>query len=527
MTSFAREFSCPSKLVVCFCSRRPALPQPVRCCRGSLGADVNSQIRMAVDRLQRPRRQPYRRLQGSPGRAVRLRSSVLGKAAEKFEKDNGRKLDQVTDFRQLLDRKDIDAISIATPNHTHSLIAHSRRAGRQGRVLREAGQPLRVGRPAAGERAEEVQPHHSMRHAGPLAARRIQGSRRVRAQRQARQDSVRHRHVLQAAARHRQARQAARRFRSTSITTCGAARRRRSICIGPSCTTIGTGTTTPATATWATRASTRWTSPAGSIGVEDALAARGQLRRPARLRRRRQLGQHASRAARLSRVPADLRNPRPAQVEGRSGELGRSMDNFKGSQIGVVVQCENGYVVSTDVVRRSAGVRQRRQGNRSAGTAAATIFENFLAAVQSRKRERSERRRAGRATCPAPCATRAASRTSWASRAPAKEILRRSSKNERLRDAVERMFAHLQGQRGRTSTSRSSRQASWLEMDPQTERFTNNQPPTKCSAATTANRSSSRKSRNSNSLHHEGTTKARTRTNLPGFCGAVILSLYP
>jgi predicted dehydrogenase len=34
----------------------------------------------------------------------------------------GMKLDKYTDFRKLLERKDIDAVSIATPNHTHALI---------------------------------------------------------------------------------------------------------------------------------------------------------------------------------------------------------------------------------------------------------------------------------------------------------------------------------------------------------------------------------------------------------------------
>ena len=86
----------------------------------------------------------------------------------------------------------------------------------------------------------------------------------VGAGRRARQNPVRSRHVLQAAAEHRQARQAAGDSRARFITTCGAARRRRTICIGRSCTTIGIGIGTRATATWATRASIRWISPAGS-----------------------------------------------------------------------------------------------------------------------------------------------------------------------------------------------------------------------------------------------------------------------
>ena len=44
------------------------------------------------------------------------------KAAELQEKKN-LKVDKFTDYRKLLERKDIDAVSIATPNHTHALIA--------------------------------------------------------------------------------------------------------------------------------------------------------------------------------------------------------------------------------------------------------------------------------------------------------------------------------------------------------------------------------------------------------------------
>ncbi len=48
---------------------------------------------------------------------------VLADRAGKFTQQTGRKVETFTDFRELLRRPDIDAVSIATPNHTHTLIA--------------------------------------------------------------------------------------------------------------------------------------------------------------------------------------------------------------------------------------------------------------------------------------------------------------------------------------------------------------------------------------------------------------------
>jgi len=48
---------------------------------------------------------------------------VLADRAQQFEKRYNRKVDTVVDMRRLFERKDIDAVSIATPNHWHSLAA--------------------------------------------------------------------------------------------------------------------------------------------------------------------------------------------------------------------------------------------------------------------------------------------------------------------------------------------------------------------------------------------------------------------
>ena len=50
-------------------------------------------------------------------------AEVLGKRAAEFEKKYGHKVETETDLRKVFERKDIDVVSIATPNHWHTLAA--------------------------------------------------------------------------------------------------------------------------------------------------------------------------------------------------------------------------------------------------------------------------------------------------------------------------------------------------------------------------------------------------------------------
>ena len=50
-------------------------------------------------------------------------ANVLGQNIQKVEKSQGKKPDAYSDYRKVLDRKDIDAVMIATPDHWHTKIA--------------------------------------------------------------------------------------------------------------------------------------------------------------------------------------------------------------------------------------------------------------------------------------------------------------------------------------------------------------------------------------------------------------------
>jgi predicted dehydrogenase len=69
--------------------------------------------------------QGWNHVQATPECVVALcdvDQQVLANRAREVQELYGKKVDTYTDFRKLLERPDIDAVSIATPNHTHALL---------------------------------------------------------------------------------------------------------------------------------------------------------------------------------------------------------------------------------------------------------------------------------------------------------------------------------------------------------------------------------------------------------------------
>ncbi len=96
-------------------------------CAPLLGGSANDKIRIAVIGVHGRGRDHIAGFQGVRDTEVVMLcdpdEEVLRSRAGSFEGRHGRKISTETDMRRVFERKDIDAVSIATPNHWHSLAA--------------------------------------------------------------------------------------------------------------------------------------------------------------------------------------------------------------------------------------------------------------------------------------------------------------------------------------------------------------------------------------------------------------------
>jgi predicted dehydrogenase len=435
-------------------------------------ADVNSQIRMAVVGFNGRGKS---HIDGFRDQLVALcdcDANVLGKGAESFERSHGRKLDQVSDFRRLLDRKDIDAISIATPNHTHSLIAI---------LATQAGKDVYVEKPVS----------HCVWEGRQLVNAAERNQRIVQCGTQSRS--------------HTALRQAVEYVHSGAlgrilyvVGTCYKPRPSigkldkplviskdvdYDLWCGPAAKVdlyrpklhydwhwdYNTGNGDMGNqgihqmdiARWflgETTLSPRVMSFGGRLGYDDA----GNTANT-------QVVIHDYAKAPLIFETRGLPKSKEAQKDSETWK--QSMDKYHGSQVGVVVQCEHGSVLSTS----SYGLAQAfgPDGEEiKKWTGEGDHFANFLDAVRSRKRSDLHADVLDGHLSSALCHTGNLSHQ-LGEPLPADEILQSVAKNERLQDSLERMFAHLRANEVDIDKPVVVAGAA-LEMDTATEQFKNN-----------------------------------------------------
>ena len=432
-------------------------------------ADVNSKIRMATVGFNSRGKE---HIEGFNEQLVALcdcDSKVLGTTAEAFDKKYGRKLDQISDFRRLLDRKDIDAISIATPNHTHSLIAI---------LATQAGKDVYVEKPVS----------HGV----------WEGRQLVNA-------SDRYKRIVQCGTQgrsHQAIREAVDYVRSGKlgrilyvIGTCYKGR--------PSIGKLDKPLVIPKEVDYEL-----WCGPAakvdlyrphlhydwhwdyntgngdmGNQGIHQMDIARWFLGEPALSPRIMSFGgrlgyDDAGNTANTQVVLHDYAKA-PLIFETRGlpkskaaqKDWGNSMDSFRGAQVGVVVQCEHGSVLSTSnygLTQAFGPDGEELQSWHGAGN----HFANFLDAVRSRKRSDLHADVLEGHLSSALCHTGGISHQLGEPR-PGDEILQSVAQNERLQDSLERMFAHLRANEVDIDKPVVTVGAV-LEMDPATEQITNN-----------------------------------------------------
>ena len=108
--------------------------------------------RAALGRRDRPGRPGHAATRSAPasyGDIVAV-CDVQRQHAERAKEKHFNKADIFEDYRKLLDRKDIEAVTIGTPDHWHTEIALGRARSRQARLLRKAADADDRRRQAAG-----------------------------------------------------------------------------------------------------------------------------------------------------------------------------------------------------------------------------------------------------------------------------------------------------------------------------------------------------------------------------------------
>ncbi len=440
-------------------------------------ADVNSKIRMAVIGFNG---RGSNHIDGFRDQLVALcdcDERVLGRAAAEFDKSHGRKLDQVTDFRRLLDRSDIDAISIATPNHTHALIAI---------LAAQAGKDVYCEKPVS----HTVWEGRQIVNAAERYKRIIQCGTQGRS----------HRSIQQAVDYVRSGKLGRIQY---VIGTCYKAR--------PGIGKLDRPLEIPKHIDY-----DLWCGPAAKVDLYrpnlhydwhwDYNTGNGDMGNQ---------GIHQMDIARWF-LGVNTLSPRVVSFGGRLGydDAGNtantqvvlhdyaeapllfetrglpkskaaqqnwdgSMDSYRGSQVGVVVQCEHGHVLSTsDYERVQAFVPDGHQIESWHG--GGNHFTNFLDAVRSRKPTDLNAPVLDGHLSSALCHTGGIShqlgevRTASEILESAGDVAGVSDPGHRLRDSLERMFAHLRANEVDVDQPIVTAGA-MLEMDPASERFTNNE----------------------------------------------------
>jgi len=152
-------------------------------------------------------------------------------------------------------------------------------------------------------------------------------------------------------------------------------------------------------------------------------------------------------------------------------DWGNGMDNYRGSQVGVILQCENGYVVIPSYTQATAFDNSGKELKTWKG--GGNHFTNLFDAIRSGKQQDLNGEILEGHLSSALCHTGAISHL-LGSPKKAGEIEKEVSSDPLWKDSYDRMAAHLAANNVDISDPKLS-VGPWLKMDPKTERFTNSE----------------------------------------------------
>jgi predicted dehydrogenase len=400
---------------------------------------------------------------------------VLANKAKEFADKYGKKVDTFTDFRKLLERKDIDGVSVATPNHIHAWVTV---------LAAQAGKHVYCEKPAS----HNIWEGRQMVAAARRFNRIIQLGTQSRSS-QSLKDAVAWVHggalgkILYAVGTCYKPRQSIGK-RSTPLEIpstihydlwCGPAEKKD---------------------LYRPKLHYDWhwdwntgNGDMGNQGIHQMDIARWFLGEPALAPRVISIGgrlgyEDAGNTPNTQVVYLGYKNaplifetrglPRSKAAQANWGD---SMDRFRGSGVGVLVQCENGHVLVPNYTSVEAFDRQGREVKRWTSPEGYDSLEghqdNWLSAIAAGDPSRLNAEIHEGHLSSALCHMGGVSQQ-LGKPAPMREIMERVSANDLLANAVDRMAGHLRANgvdidNGDGVVSLGP----WLDLDPSTEKFTN------------------------------------------------------
>jgi predicted dehydrogenase len=405
---------------------------------------------------------------------------VLGNMAKEMAEKHGKKVDTFTDFRKLLERKDIDGVSIATPNHAHAMVAIA---------AAQAGKHVYVEKPAA----------HNIWEGRQMVAAARQNNR-----------------IMQIGTQSRSSKSLKDAAEWVQGGALGKIQYARGTCYKPrpSIGKLDQPMAIPSTVNydiWCGPAEKRdlyrpklhydwhwdWNTgngDAGNQGIHQMDIARWLLGEQAIAPRVISIGNRlgysdAGNTPNTQIVLLDYEKaplifetrglPRSKAAQGAEGKWDLdAMDSMRGSRVGVLVQCENGYVLVPDYVRAAAYDRQGKLVKEwklpEEYNALKAHQDNWLAAVAANDSSRLNADIHEGHVSSALCHLGGISQRLGEEKR-AGEISEQIAGNDLLSNSFDRMASHLRANGVDIDGEAVIKLGPMLEVDPVAEKFTSNE----------------------------------------------------